>query len=68
MAGKSEDSGMWINPKSNVRGTSRRARQIEDGINPHLRYLELADIALSPGRAAGRKTIVKGANKTRTKP
>jgi hypothetical protein len=52
---KSENPGMWINPKSNLLGSNRRASYGEGQNSHNSRFLELADIALSPDNAEQRK-------------
>jgi hypothetical protein len=52
---KSENPGMWINPKSNLLGGNRRASYGEGQNSHNSRFLELADIALSPDNAEQQK-------------
>jgi hypothetical protein len=67
MAVKPEDPGMWINPKSNMRGTSHRARYGEGQNSHNSRFLELADVALAPKKLMPQKALEKTADETPTK-
>jgi hypothetical protein len=57
MAVKSQDPGMWINPKSNLRGSSYRARYGEGQNSHNSRFLELADVALAPKNLNQQKAL-----------
>ncbi|HEY3770273.1 MAG TPA: hypothetical protein VGN44_16495 [Candidatus Angelobacter sp.] len=54
---KTEDPGMWINPKSNMHNSSHRAAYGEGQNSHNSRYLELADVALSPKNPEQKKAI-----------
>ena len=56
MAVKPEDPGMWINPKSNLRGSSQRAAYGEGQNSHNSRFLELADVALAPKKVTQQET------------
>ena len=45
---QSENPGVWINLKSNMHGGTRRTSYGESQNSHNSRFLELADIALSP--------------------
>jgi hypothetical protein len=64
MAVKPEDPGMWINPKSNLRGSSHRARYGEGQNSHNSRFLELADVALAPHKIIRQKAIAEVADET----
>jgi hypothetical protein len=47
MAPKSEDSGMWINPKFSLHGGKHRTSYGEGQNTHNTRFLELAEVVLS---------------------
>jgi hypothetical protein len=52
---------MWINPKSNLRGSSHRARYGEGQNSHNSRFLELADVALAPQLSEQQKALAAAA-------
>jgi hypothetical protein len=52
MAAKSENPGMWINPKSNMHGGNHRTAYGEGQSTHNSRFLELADVVLSLNQPA----------------
>ena len=59
MAPKSENPGMWINPKSNLTGGGHSS-EYGEGKNTHnTRFLELADVVLSKDKSAQDKSTQK---------
>lgn len=64
MAVKPEDPGMWINPKSNLRGISHRARYGEGQNSHNSRFLELADVVLSPKNPEQQKALAEAVGET----
>jgi hypothetical protein len=63
MTPKSENPGMWINPKSNLTGGGHSS-EYGEGQNTHnTRFLELADVVLSKDKSARKaKVAVAGQN------
>jgi hypothetical protein len=55
---KSENPGMWINPKSDLHGGNRRTSYGEGQNSHNSRFLELADIALSPKNPEQQKATI----------
>ena len=51
------DKAMWINPHSNIKGRPIEWDRRETDVN-NSRYLELADVALSPAKAGSKKAAV----------
>jgi hypothetical protein len=55
MSPKSENPGMWINPKSNLNG-GNHSSSYGEGQNTHnSRFLELANVVLSLNKPADKK-------------
>lgn len=55
MALKPENSGMWINPKSNLTGGGHSS-DYGEGQNTHnSRFLELADVVLSKDKSVNKQ-------------
>jgi hypothetical protein len=54
---------MWINPHSNIKGRPVEWDRRETDVN-NARYLELADIALSPAKRNSKKAAVIQASPT----
>ncbi|MGZ7082916.1 MAG: hypothetical protein ACXVIO_06950 [Candidatus Angelobacter sp.] len=64
---KSENPGMWINPKSNLNG-GRHSSTYGEGQNTHnSRFLELADVVLSLNEPAKRKVKAAAAGRNSEK-
>jgi hypothetical protein len=55
MAPKPEKPGMWINPKSNLNVGAHSSRYGEGQNTHNSRFLELADVVLSPNKPANKK-------------
>lgn len=55
---------MWINPKSNMHNSSHRASYGEGQNSHNSRFLELADVALSPKYPKQKKAIAAAARIT----
>jgi hypothetical protein len=64
---KSENPGMWINRKSNLLGGNRRASYGEGQNSHNSRFLELADIALTPKNPEKQKAMAIIGGKTPSK-
>ncbi len=60
MESKSENPGMWINPKSNFTGGGRSSEYGEGQSTHNSRFLELADVVLSKDKSP--KAKAKAAN------
>ena len=57
---------MWINPESNLRGSSHRARYGEGQNSHNSRFLELADVALAPQLSEQQRVLAASVAKTVT--
>jgi hypothetical protein len=57
MAPKTENPGMWINPKSNLNGATHSSRYGEGQNTHNSRFLELADVVLSLNKPSDKRAM-----------